>query len=179
MVQVCTCYPEQTAGFAQEVMDLLDRHYAVLNSALRQSLVKSLILLRNRGHLKSAEVLPLFFRLFRCQDKGLRDLLFKHIVAGTCPLSKAQTASNLVAVYTTWLLKLDRTWTSRHHLHMPAAVIVCLHQQYVRAAVDQVAAVQVAHTATAAAAAGSAASPFHCAQHGRRRHACWDFPNLM
>lgn len=64
-------------------MDLLDRHYAVLNSALRQSLVKSLILLRNRGHLKSAEVLPLFFRLFRCQDKNLRDLLFKHIVAGT------------------------------------------------------------------------------------------------
>ncbi|KAL0039901.1 hypothetical protein WJX77_011228 [Trebouxia sp. C0004] len=81
IAQVCTCYPEQTAGFAQEVMDLLDRHYAVLNSALRQSLVKSLILLRNRGHLKSAEVLPLFFRLFRCQDKGLRDLLFKHIVA--------------------------------------------------------------------------------------------------
>lgn len=80
--QVCTCYPEETAGFAQEIMTLLDTHYAVLNSALRQSLVKSLILLRNRGHLKSAEVLPLFFRLFRCQDKSLRDLLFKHIVAG-------------------------------------------------------------------------------------------------
>ncbi|KAL3134019.1 hypothetical protein ABBQ32_008454 [Trebouxia sp. C0010 RCD-2024] len=62
-------------------MDLLDKHYAVLSSSLRQSLVKSLILLRNRGHLKSAEVLPLFFRLFRCQDKNLRDLLFKHIVA--------------------------------------------------------------------------------------------------
>ena len=63
-------------------MDLLDKHYAILSSSLRQSLVKSLILLRNRGHLKSAEVLPLFFRLFRCQDKSLRDLLFKHIVAG-------------------------------------------------------------------------------------------------
>ena len=24
---------------------------------------------------------PLFFRLFRCQDKGLRQLLFRHIVA--------------------------------------------------------------------------------------------------
>ena len=90
MLQVCTCYTEQTAGFAQEIMDLLDRHYDVLNSALRQSLVKSLILLRNRGHLKSAEVLPLFFRLFRCQDKGLRDLLFKHIVAGMCCLPGLQ-----------------------------------------------------------------------------------------
>ena len=82
MAQVCTCYPQKTAGFAQEIMDLLDKHYAILSSSLRQSLVKSLILLRNRGHLKSAEVLPLFFRLFRCQDKNLRDLLFKHIVAG-------------------------------------------------------------------------------------------------
>ena len=66
-------------------MDLLDKHYAVLSSALRQSLVKSLILLRNRGHLTSAELLPLFFRLFRCQDKNLRDLLFKHIIAGSSP----------------------------------------------------------------------------------------------
>jgi len=113
MVQVCTCYPEQTAGFAQEVMDLLDRHYAVLNSALRQSLVKSLILLRNRGHLKSAEVLPLFFRLFRCQDKGLRDLLFKHIVAGTCSSWEAQTAFSLAActVDTARLLNLRPTFT--------------------------------------------------------------------
>ena len=63
-------------------MDLLDKHYAILSSALRQSLVKNLILLRNRGQLESAEVLPLFFRLFRCQDKNLRDVLFKHIVAG-------------------------------------------------------------------------------------------------
>lgn len=83
VLQVCTCYPQQTSGFAQEVMLLLDTHYAVLNSALRQSLVKSLILIKNRGQLKSAEVLPLFFRLFRCQDKSLRELLFKHIVAGT------------------------------------------------------------------------------------------------
>jgi protein SDA1 len=28
------------------------------------------------------QVLPLFFRLFRCQDKSLRQLLFRHIVAG-------------------------------------------------------------------------------------------------
>lgn len=71
-------------------MDLLDKHYAILSSSLRQSLVKSLILLRNRGHLKSAEVLPLFFRLFRCQDKSLRDLLFKHIVAGMPCISAQQ-----------------------------------------------------------------------------------------
>ena len=28
------------------------------------------------------DVLPVFFRLFACQDKGLRQLLFRHIIAG-------------------------------------------------------------------------------------------------
>jgi len=59
---------------------------------------------------------------------------------------------------------------------MPAADIVCLHQQYVHAAVNQVATVQIAH---AAAAAGSAASPLHSALLGRTRYACWDFTKPM
>ena len=54
---------------------------------------------------------------------------------------------------------------------MPAAVNFCLHQQYVHAVVNQVATVQIAHTA-AAAATGSAASPLHCAQQGIKMHAC-------
>lgn len=28
------------------------------------------------------QVLPLFFRLFKCQDKSLRQLVFRHIIAG-------------------------------------------------------------------------------------------------
>jgi protein SDA1 len=39
--------------------------------------------MRNRSQLEAMAVLPLFFRLFRCQDKQLRHLLFKHIVTGT------------------------------------------------------------------------------------------------
>jgi protein SDA1 len=62
-------------------MDLLDMHYAVLDSALRRTLVQSLILLRNRNQLEPLVVLPLFFRLFRCQDKQLRSMLFRHIVS--------------------------------------------------------------------------------------------------
>ena len=80
--QVASCYPQQTAGFVQDIIGLLDRHYAVLNSSLRQTLAKSLILLRNRNQVSALELLPLFFRLFRCQDKSLRQLLFRHIIAG-------------------------------------------------------------------------------------------------
>ena len=47
--QVVGCYPKETAGFAAELMQLLDTHHAVLDAGLRQTLVKALILLRNRG----------------------------------------------------------------------------------------------------------------------------------
>ena len=40
------------------------------------------MLLRNRAQLEPEEVLPLFFRLFRCQDKALRQMLFRHIITG-------------------------------------------------------------------------------------------------
>ena len=76
-------------------MQLLDTHSEALDSALRQAAVKALILLRNRGQVSPMEVLPLFFRLFRCRDKALRQMLFSHIVAGEAqgratlrPLSK-------------------------------------------------------------------------------------------
>ena len=36
IAQVCSCYPNFTAGFAAEVMDLLDKHHAVLDGPLRQ-----------------------------------------------------------------------------------------------------------------------------------------------
>lgn len=46
--------------------------------------VRALILMRNRGTLSALEVLPTLFRLFRCHDKALRQLLFRHIIAGEC-----------------------------------------------------------------------------------------------
>lgn len=44
--------------------------------------LQALVLLRNRNQLTPNVVLPLFFRMFRCQDKQLRQLLFRHIVSG-------------------------------------------------------------------------------------------------
>ena len=47
-LQVASCYPDLTAEFASDISNLLDKHYAILNPSLRQTLVKALILLRNR-----------------------------------------------------------------------------------------------------------------------------------
>ncbi|GAX82660.1 hypothetical protein CEUSTIGMA_g10086.t1 [Chlamydomonas eustigma] len=81
MAQVVKCYPSEMVTFSSLVMELLDTHYAVLDTGLRRMLVQALILMRNRSQLDAMTVMPLFFRLFRCQDKQLRHQLFKHIVS--------------------------------------------------------------------------------------------------
>lgn len=80
LAQTVRCYPGETSAFTTQIMDLLDTHYALLDSNLRKVLVQSLILMRNKKQIEALTVLPLFFRLFRCQDKQLRQLLFRHIV---------------------------------------------------------------------------------------------------
>ncbi|KAJ2782561.1 Severe Depolymerization of Actin [Coemansia javaensis] len=80
LAQVARCYPKQSAQFPGQLIALTERHYAVLNAELRKTLVQALILLRGRGVVTNAQVMPLFFTLFRCRDKKLRKLLYTHIV---------------------------------------------------------------------------------------------------
>jgi protein SDA1 len=53
----------------------------LLDADLRRTLCQALILLRNRNMLTSTSLLELFFQLFRCPDKPLREMLYKHIVS--------------------------------------------------------------------------------------------------
>ena len=63
-------------------MELLGRSFAQLPQPLRLVLVKSLILLHNRGRITSLQAVPFFLKLFRHHDKTVRRLLFQHILAG-------------------------------------------------------------------------------------------------
>ncbi|KAI8148549.1 SDA1-domain-containing protein [Fennellomyces sp. T-0311] len=78
--QVCQCYPKETAEFPQQLVDLLQQHCVVLNPDVRKSFVQALILLRNKGVIDNTRLLPLFFTLFKCKDKQLREMLYSHIV---------------------------------------------------------------------------------------------------
>lgn len=42
------------------------------------------------------DLMPLFFRLFKCQDKTLRQLIFRHIIAGMRPPPHATVAHTLI-----------------------------------------------------------------------------------
>lgn len=46
--QVMQCYPNETAGFPQQIVDLLEQHCVVLHPDVRKTFVQALILLRNK-----------------------------------------------------------------------------------------------------------------------------------
>ncbi|XP_015766763.1 PREDICTED: protein SDA1 homolog [Acropora digitifera] len=78
--QVAHCYTVELEQFPQELIDVLQQHFSVMDSDLRMTFCRALILLRNKNLLSPTSLLELFFRLFRCKDKLLRETLFSHIV---------------------------------------------------------------------------------------------------
>jgi protein SDA1 len=63
------------------LIDLLSREAAGMNSSLRKTLVQCLLLLRKHRLVELVPLLELFFRLFRVQDKALREQLYISIVS--------------------------------------------------------------------------------------------------
>lgn len=79
--QVAHCYTYELEHFPQELIDVLQRHHSVMDAELRMTLCRALILLRNKNLLSPTSLLELFFALFRCKDKLLRQVLYSHIVS--------------------------------------------------------------------------------------------------
>jgi len=84
-------YGQATKGFPSGVVELLERHYAILDAHLRKNLTSALILLRNKGVIGVEVTLPLFFKMFRVRDKTLRVMMFKHIVSDAKAANKKKT----------------------------------------------------------------------------------------
>ena len=78
---VASCYKEECKELPTQLSSLLSDHYLTLERGLRLTMVRALILMRNRGLLDPIPLLKLCFLLFRCPDKELRSLLYKFIVS--------------------------------------------------------------------------------------------------
>lgn len=89
VAHVAGCYPQQTASFAPDLTAVLEEHHAAMDPALRLTLVKALILLRNKNGLAAAELVPPLFRMFRLRDKALRQLVFRHVTSDIRAANKA------------------------------------------------------------------------------------------
>lgn len=55
------CYPDKTQDVVTDISQILDKHYAVMKSNLRHTLVKALILLRNRNEVTISNLSSLVF----------------------------------------------------------------------------------------------------------------------
>ncbi|OMJ27002.1 Protein SDA1-like protein [Smittium culicis] len=91
---VSMLYPKDCEGYPDKLLNLLQRHYMVLNPSFRKSIVQSIILMRNKRQVSSIRVLPVFFTMFRCQDKALRELLYAYILNDIKSANKGQHKNN-------------------------------------------------------------------------------------
>jgi len=80
LAQVSKCYPEELSSYPQKLSGILSKNSTVLHPEMRMSLCKALILLRHKEIVAPADLIQLFFELFKCQDKALRAFLRDHIV---------------------------------------------------------------------------------------------------
>ncbi|KAI9870602.1 MAG: Severe Depolymerization of Actin [Pleopsidium flavum] len=79
---VAACYPEVTAKFPADLMQILNLHHAELESELREKIVSSLVLLRKKDIIDSSALLhTLFPILTTTPSKSLRTLLFQRILS--------------------------------------------------------------------------------------------------
>lgn len=80
LAQVAQCYPKELATYPQTLINILEKHNTVLDNETRLQICRGLILLRNKNLLAPTDLLELFFKLLRSQDKNLRTFLETHIV---------------------------------------------------------------------------------------------------
>ena len=82
VAHVADCYPKECAEFAQQLIEILNRHHADLESELCEKIVGSLVLLRRKDLIDSSILLhSLFPILTSTPRKAVRILVFQKILS--------------------------------------------------------------------------------------------------
>jgi len=92
LAHVAPSFPLRGAALPGVLIGALSENFEIIHPSMREVLVQALILLRNRDQFPCMRTLPLYFKLFRLQDKVLRNVIFTHIVRDIVQMSrKSQT----------------------------------------------------------------------------------------
>jgi len=73
------------------------------------------------GSVQAVELLPLFFRLFRCADKQLRVMIFRHIVADIKGANKNKRDDRLNRSVQSFLQNALKAWPASYGTHAPVS----------------------------------------------------------
>ncbi|RPB05718.1 SDA1-domain-containing protein [Choiromyces venosus 120613-1] len=82
MSQVTSCYPDLTENFPSDLAGLLLKHHNVLHHELREKLVQSLVLLRNKDVIPSTTLLQTLFPILTTTtSKALRTQIYSTVTS--------------------------------------------------------------------------------------------------
>jgi len=89
-------YKEELADFlSQEMINLLEQYYSIMNQSVRMTLVTCLKIMRGKDVVAPTVVLPVLFKLFRCEDKALRKFIHAIIVLDLKRLNLKHKVNNI------------------------------------------------------------------------------------
>ncbi|GFO15983.1 protein sda1 homolog [Plakobranchus ocellatus] len=81
LAQVSHCYKEEVSQLPETLSNILKNHSTTLDRTMRMTLIKAVIMLRNKDLISATSVLQLFFKLLRCEDKLLRKTIYQYVVS--------------------------------------------------------------------------------------------------
>ena len=67
---------------------MLQQYYSILHAEVRMTLVTCLKVMRGKDNVPATAVLPVFLKLFKCKDKGLRKYLHSCVITDLKQLNK-------------------------------------------------------------------------------------------
>jgi protein SDA1 len=82
MAHISGVYKEELAEYlSQEIINMLQQYYSIMNPAIRMTMVISLKIMRGKDVIGPSLVLPVLLKLFRCEDKALRKIIHSIVVS--------------------------------------------------------------------------------------------------
>lgn len=82
-------YKDESSKISNLLIELLSKNMQHLHRDVRKACVSALILMRNKGVVEPLLLLELFFEIMATvPDKGLRELLYRHLVNDVCNMNK-------------------------------------------------------------------------------------------
>lgn len=91
--QVCSCYPKETANFPNELKQLVLEHHKSLPFELKEKIIASLMMLRNKGVITAEQLIQTLFPLLiayssqgnaltvNSHARELRQLIYKNLIS--------------------------------------------------------------------------------------------------
>jgi len=96
MAHISGTYKEELGEYlTNEFINILQQYYSILHPIMRMTLVTCLKIMRGKDVASPSVVLPVFFKLFRCEDKHLRKFLHHILVSDLKKLNQNHKVQNI------------------------------------------------------------------------------------